>query len=112
MRRIPYFTLGIGMQIITTITRIPPGPAARVLALIHLVLGAIVSAVGFALFSLQDSPEPYSGLWPIVPLIYTSVLFAISFITVLLYNLVARLFGGIKIVCDDESHPIDTLSRH
>ncbi len=100
------------MQMITTITRIPPGPAARVPALIHLVLGAIGSAVGFVLFSLQDSPEPYSGLWPIAPLIYASVLFAITFIAVLLYNLVARLFGGLKVVCDTESHPIDTPSLH
>jgi hypothetical protein len=87
---------------ITMIRRICPGAAAKVLALVHLGLGAIGTAFGFALFQMQETPEPYSGLWPVVPLFYAGAGFLMTFIAVLLYNLVAKLFGGIKIDLDTE----------
>jgi hypothetical protein len=82
---------------VRVITRIPPLRAAKVLALLHLFGGLIASAIAFALFLLQETPEPYSGLWPIGALLYAAIGFVLTFAMVLLYNLVAKFFGGIHI---------------
>lgn len=86
---------------IRTVSRIFPGSAAKVLALIHLSLGAIGTAIGFVAFYSQESVEPYSGLWPMIPMIYAASGFLITFIGVLLYNLIAKLLGGIRIEYSD-----------
>ena len=86
---------------IRTVSKISPGSAAKVLALICLALGAIGTAIGFATFYSQESVEPYSGLWPMVPMIYAALGFLITFIGVVLYNLIAKLFGGIRIEYSD-----------
>jgi hypothetical protein len=86
---------------IRTVLRISPGSAAKVLALIHLALGAIGTAIGFAAFYSQETVDPYSGLWPMVPMIYATLGFLISFIGVLLYNLISKVLGGIRIEYSD-----------
>jgi hypothetical protein len=84
-----------------TISRISPGPAAKVLLLIHLVLGAIGTAIGFVAFYSQERVEPYSGLWPMIPIIYATGGFLITFSGVLVYNLIAKFLGGIRIEYSD-----------
>ena len=96
---------------IRIVTRIPFAPAAKVLALIHFVFGAIGAAIGFAVFQLQDTPEPYSGLWPIIAPMYAAVGLVITLSAVLLYNLIARFFGGIQVEYDGRATSINTSNR-
>jgi hypothetical protein len=96
---------------IRVITRISPLRAAKVLALLHLFGGLIASAIAVVCFLLQETPEPYSGLWPIGVFLYAALGFVFSFATVLLYNLVAKFFGGIRIETRSEPPPNNRLQR-
>ena len=82
--------------------RIAPFPAARVLAVLYMIIGALL--MPFLLLAALVSPQEATAGRSIavivsfmLPFIYAFVGFFIGLIGGYLYNLVARLMGGIPV---------------
>lgn len=93
------------------LTRIAPWPAARLLAALYLVIGIIIMPfmVLFTLFGQQDEDAATQGVAIVValflPFIYAVAGFVTGGLGGLLYNLLARLLGGIPLMLEPESTP-------
>ena len=89
------------------LTRIAPWPAARLLAAFYLIVGCIIAPFMFLIALLapeQGDSERGMGVMLafFMPFIYAFLGFLMGGLGGLLYNLLARLLGGIPVMLEPE----------
>ena len=89
------------------LTRIAPWPAARLLAAFYLVVGVVIAP--FLFLATLLAPEETTGgralgvlLTFFLPFLYAFIGFLTGGLGGLLYNLLARLLGGIPLLLEPE----------
>ena len=100
------------------LTRIAPWPAARLLAAFYLVIGVIIMPfmVLYAVFGHPPDEEPATrgaaiAVALFLPFIYAAAGFITGGLGGLLYNLLARLLGGIPLMLEPEPTPVSANPR-
>lgn len=95
------------------LTRIAPWPAARLFAAFYLVIGIIIMPfmVLYAVFGHPPDEEAATrgaaiAVALFLPFIYAAVGFVTGGLGGLLYNLLARLLGGIPLMLEPEPTPV------
>ena len=93
------------------LTRIAPWPAARLLAALYLIVGCVIAPFLFLIALV--APEQGDGqrgmgvmLAFFMPFIYGFIGFLIGGLGGLLYNLLARLLGGIPLMFETEPNHV------
>jgi hypothetical protein len=79
------------------VAKISIGQTSKVIAIVYAILASPISLWGLVrLFSTASSSEVSPGWLIVSPFIYGACSYVLAVVTCLIYNLVARIVGGVE----------------